>query len=380
MMGFGSVPPQDPHKALHSAEGALRGEPTGRADNPVVKVWDVAWLVFEKPDLDRAERFARDFGFTVTSRTPDELRLRGTFPGTDAVVIRRGPRAGFVGPVFQAQERPDLDRLAARTGARVKPLPGHRDGAVVELLDPSGLAVAVVHGADVHPVLPDQKPLVLNTGTSWPRVNTTQRPAREPSRIQRLGHFVFETPHFTTALNWYQETLGLLVSDFQFLPRERALGPTMAFMRCDRGGQAADHHTMALHLSPRTGYVHSAYQVADLDALAAGGAYLAERGYHRAWGIGRHILGSQIFDYWRDPDRLMVEHFTDGDRFDASVQPGWAPMTASGLAQWGPPVTRDFLGTNPSPALLREVYSALREPDSEVTAKRLLSLVRAMSS
>ena len=56
--------------------------------------------------------------------------------------------------------------------------------------------------------------------------------------------------------------------------------------------------------------MHSAYQVGDLDALAAGGEYLRERGYHRSWGIGRHIQGSQIFDYWRDPDGFLVEHFS----------------------------------------------------------------------
>jgi hypothetical protein len=52
-------------------------------------------------------------------------------------------------------------------------------------------------------------------------------------------------------------------------------------------------------------------------------------------GIGRHVQGSQIFDYWRDPEKPMVEHFTDGDLFDNTVEPGWAPLTASGLAQWG---------------------------------------------
>ena len=43
----------------------------------------------------------------------------------------------------------------------------------------------------------------------------------------------------------------------------------------------------------------------------------------------------------------MVEHFSDGDMFDCTLEPGWAPFTGSGLAQWGPSVTKDFLGTNP---------------------------------
>lgn len=45
----------------------------------------------------------------------------------------------------------------------------------------------------------------------------------------------------------------------------------------------------------------------------------------------------------------MLEHFADGDLFSCDLEPGWAPMSASGLAQWGPPVTRDFLGATPSP-------------------------------
>ncbi|MEU3642430.1 VOC family protein [Lentzea sp. NPDC034063] len=364
------------HRDLHSQDGAHRGEHTGRARNPVVKVLDLAWLVFEKPDLDRAEVFARDFGFTVSSRTPDELRLRGTLAGTDAVVIRRGPRSRFVGPVFRAAESSDLDRLARHAGTEVRPLGA---GRIVDLVDPSGIPVSVVHGADAGSLLPGQTPLRHNTGGSPLRVNATQRPAREPARVQRLGHVVLQTPRFLAALDWYLDTLGMIVSDFLFLPGQRDLGPTMAFLRCDRGDTVADHHTLAMHLGPELGYVHSAYQVTDLDALAAGGEYLAERGYRRSWGIGRHIQGSQLFDYWRDPDRLMVEHFADGDVFDSSLEPGWAPMSASGLAQWGPPATRDFLGTTPSPAKLRAVLAALRDEDTELTAARLLALMKAMS-
>ncbi len=60
----------DPHQGLHSEDGARRGEHPGRDRQPVIKVADIAWLEFVKPDLDRAETFARDFGFTVAARTP----------------------------------------------------------------------------------------------------------------------------------------------------------------------------------------------------------------------------------------------------------------------------------------------------------------------
>ncbi|MFF0033369.1 VOC family protein [Streptomyces avermitilis] len=371
--------PQTPHQDLHSEQGALRGEHPGRSRNPVIKGADLAWLEFEKPDLDQAEVFARDFGFAIAARTEGELWLRGTFAGSPCMVIRRGRASRFIGPAFRAAERADLDRLARATGSTVRDIGVPGGGQSVALLDPSGLPVRVVHCAEQLPALPEQEPLILNFGTDHRRTNATKRPPREPSRIQRLGHVVLETRVFARTLDWYLDTLGMIVSDFLFLDGQRGRGPTMAFVRCDQGSVAVDHHTLALHLGPGTGYVHSAYQVTDLDAIAVGGEYLTERGYQRSWGIGRHIQGSQLFDYWRDPDHFMLEHFADGDLFSCDLEPGWAPMSASGLAQWGPPVTRDFLGANPSPAKLREVMTALRD-DNELDPARLLGLMKAMSS
>ena len=106
------------------------------------------------------------------------------------------------------------------------------------------------------------------------------------------------------------------------------------------------------------------------------------RMFHRSWGIGRHVEGSQIFDYWRDPDGLLVEHFTDGDRFDCTLEPGWSPMTASGLAQWGPPASKDFMGISPGRETVRELASmvtALRE-DNEFDLSRLRGMLKMATS
>lgn len=157
----------------------------------------------------------------------------------------------------------------------------------------------------------------------------------------------------------------------------------MSFIRCDRGRMPTDHHTLALTLGLSNRYVHSAYEVTDLDALAAGGEHLLDEGYRRSWGIGRRILGSQIFDYWRDPDGFLVEHFADSDIFDAGLEPGWAPMTASGLAQWGPPATKDFLGMAPGRdalAELRSILTALRSDDNEFDLERLRGLLKVATS
>jgi catechol 2,3-dioxygenase-like lactoylglutathione lyase family enzyme len=354
----------------------MPGEHPGRSRDPLVKVAGLAWLEFEKPDLDRAERFLTDFGFTVADRMPDTLLLRGRQAAAACLVVRRGPRSRFVGPAFHAAAREDLDRLARGADGTVA---AHWSGHAVVLRDPSGFPVSVVHGVPEFPALPERAALPLNFGSRPVRVDCTQRPEHRAAEIQRLGHVVLATTRFRAALDWYLDTLGLIVSDFLYLDGQRERGPAMAFIRCDLGSAPADHHTLAMTLQPRAGYLHSAYQLTDLDEVAASGEYLRERGYRHSWGIGRHIQGSQIFDYWRDTDRLMFEHYTDGDVFDSTLEPGWAPLSVSGLAQWGPKATADFTGAR-EPGVVVAAVNALREAGNEVDLRALRGLIKAMNS
>ena len=370
------------HNDLHSEQGAVRGEHPGRAAHPVIKVHSIGWLEFAKPDLDRAELFARAFGFETAMKSPETLYLKGSDGGTPCVVIRKGPRTKFLGPTFLAADGADVLRLAGALDRTAVSLPDDLGGVAVDLVDPSGMPVRVA--AELHelPATAPQSPQVLNVGHERPRLNETVRPPREPARVQRLGHVVLMSNRYQQALQWYLDNLGLIVSDFLFYQGQRERGPVMSFMRCDRGDVPADHHTLAMSLGPSNKYIHSAYEVADIDAIAAGGEHLLDLGYRRSWGIGRHIQGSQVFDYWRDPDGFLVEHYADGDLFDCSLDPGWAPMTASGLNQWGPPATADFLGTAPgreSLEMAKDVITSLRG-DNEFDLGRLRGLLKVATT
>ena len=185
------APSEDPHRSLHSQTGARPGEHPGRSGNPLVKVAGLAWLEFEKPDLDRAERFGTDFGFTVVDRTPQALVLRGRQAGSACLVVRRGARPRFVGPAFTAAARDDLDRLARGTGGTVT---AQRGGHAVLLRDPSGFPVRVVHGVPEQPALPERAPLPLNFGPELARVNATKRPAGGRQRSSGWGTWCWGPP------------------------------------------------------------------------------------------------------------------------------------------------------------------------------------------
>jgi hypothetical protein len=140
----------------------------------------------------------------------------------------------------------------------------------------------------------------------------------------------------TSALSedWYKARFGFITSDEIEMAPGMALG---AFMRCDRGDTPTDHHTLFLLQSPNgPGFNHAAFEVAGFDDLMRGHTHLKRSKRQAAWGVGRHILGSQIFDYWKDPWGHEVEHWTDGDVFTAADGSNKATLQDLLSVQWGP--------------------------------------------
>src|SRR5271163_3196523 len=144
------------HNDLHSDQGARQGEHPGRSRDPIIKVHDIAWVEFEKPDLVRAEAFSRAFGFSTALRTDNELYLRGTDPGSPCVLIQQGPRSRFVAAAYTVQDQSDVLRLAEATGTRMRALPETLGGVAVDLVDPTGVTVRVVDGTYQLAPLPPQ--------------------------------------------------------------------------------------------------------------------------------------------------------------------------------------------------------------------------------
>lgn len=306
--------------------------------DPAINVCDVVYPRLRAPDLDQMEAFLVAFGLERAARTERALYMRGAGPHHHVHVTERG-EPGLVGFAFLAADVRDLERLARAPGASVlhtidEPGGGRR----VTLTDPHGFVVEVVHGIETRtPDLPDSLP--LNLGARLERERAVKRTPRRPARIRRLGHLGLNTPDVEGTFAWYHRHFGLLKSDAV------AFGGTelVQFCRCNRGATVTDHHTLliAQARSPRPSLNHAAWEVCDLDDVWLGHEALAERGHRHHWGVGRHTLGSQIFDYWRDPWGHVHEHFTDGDLLDASHRLGVHGFDDAG-SQWGPQIPPDF--------------------------------------
>lgn len=305
---------------------------------PIIRVTDIAFPRFQAPDLDVMESFLVDFGMQRAARTETALYMRGTDAQHHVHVTHLGEPA-FLGLAFHAASRDDLVKLSRVTEHPIVALDEPGGGEVVHLHDPDGRRVDVVHGIAPVATLPLATHPPLNRGVERVRFNTLQRVQPGPSQVKRCGHAAIKTANLEQLWHWYQRHLGMLISDdFYIEAPERPLG---RFARCDRGSDPADHHTLLLIETGETKLGHVAWEVADFDDLMVGHERLASIGARQYWGIGRHILGGQIFDYWKDPIGFTVEHWTDSDLLDSNVPAGSHHLLEAGN-QWGPPPPPDL--------------------------------------
>jgi catechol 2,3-dioxygenase-like lactoylglutathione lyase family enzyme len=349
--------------SLSTSQPARHPEPLARAKK-------LTHLIFERQDLDLAEEFLVEFGLRIALRTERALYARGTDPSAYCYRVERGARARFIGFGVSVDSRDELLRLSAGPISE-STHPG--GGEEVSLTCPAGFAVEVVYGQHCPEALPRRGPLAFNQTGQTRRVNEGQRPDVAPPEVLRLGHVVLEVAQFQRASAWYTSHLGFVPSDVQVLPDG---SPAVVFMRLDLGETPADHHTLALAQSFLDAYGHSAYELVDADALGMGQRVLREAGYKHAWGIGRHILGSQLFDYWCDPWGDKHEHYCDGDVFTADAPMGVHPLSRAAMSQWGPPMPASFTRPSFTVANLTSLARNLRQsPDLSLRKLRTLAKV-----
>lgn len=298
----------------------------------IIKVEDIAFVRFQAPDLSEMRAFLEDFGLKCFEQD-DTLYARANDGAPFSHVTHIGEKR-FVGLGFQAQSRQDLELLAKREGVCVEAVDWPGGGYVVRLTDPDGNLVDVVACQTFDQAAPFPPETLLNCLGERRRLSAPVRIDPSPSHVHRLGHAMIMVGDFASSSAWYTERLGLISSD---QVEDEANKPIGAFMRVDRGNIPADHHTLAMVAPPGgPGFGHAAFEVAGFDDLMKGHSYLKERNREHAWGVGRHKLGSQIFDYWRDPWGHELEHWTDGDVYRADDPTGTGSIEDLLGTLWGP--------------------------------------------
>jgi len=345
-----------------------------RSKAPIVKAEQLLFVHFERPDLEQTEQYLRDFGLVVTERSQHDLFMRGAGPQPYIYRVTQGPNARFLGLGFSVPSKEDLRKLATAFGCRIESAKTPGGGSFVRLQDPEGVTVDILHGFTAGNKMPLRAAIPHNAPNQIVRVNDTQRPTLEPPQVTKLGHLVLEAPDFNKSARWYMDTLGFIPSDVMCLPDGTPVG---SFMRLDRGDEPTDHHTLFVAMGLESKVDHVAFEVVDLDAVEIGQQVMLANRYKHSWGVGRHLLGSQIFDYWRDPWGQKHEHYADGDLFDSAQEPGYHLLDRQGLYQWGPDLPDDFIDAGMTPGRLWTVIKTAVKDRSRL--KMMLALKNSLS-
>jgi hypothetical protein len=183
----------------------------------------------------------------------------------------------------------------------------------------------------------------MNTGSEpLRRAGTLMRLPKEPTPIRRIGHGVMGSPKLVETVQWFRDTLGFLCSDDVYVESpDNLIG---SFNRCDRGDVYVDHHVFFCIKHEKAGLNHLSFEVHDVDDVFSGHERLEKLNkYEHMWGVGRHLLGSQVYDYWADPWGRVHERWADTDRLNMQSGSNLLPAHEALISQWGEPPPERFI-------------------------------------
>ncbi len=289
------------------------------------------------PDPEVGCQFYTDFG--MESRADGErVVMRCAGRDQDQIILIGGAERKRLHHICLGTRQEDLsgieERLAA-AGVKLldQPYDGAGDGLWFE--DTDGVLVCVrVAEEDSARGEPE---LHYNTRGYKRRLNS--RGCSEHSyvaRPRRLGHILLFSADLPAKVELYTGALGMKLSD-------TVEGSAIAFLRSGNGG---DHHVIALAQSEKPGLHHVSFEFGTVDDIGMATTNMAEKGHKSFWGLGRHVIGSNYFHYFRDPWGGLVEHFADIDMIDEDQDwevKDWT--TEHNYARWATdgPAPDDFL-------------------------------------
>lgn len=312
-----------------------------------MKLTKLVHMRYQHPDLDEITVFLRDFGMTVAHKTESARWFKGYGEDQYVYYAQKGEKK-FLGGCFEVESYAELEKAAKVPGAgsieELKDAPG--GGHLITLHDPEGFPISLIHGQEKKTPGPYPEILTTNYEHEKPRVARFQRFKPGPAAVHKLGHYGLCVQNFQSQTEWYTRTFNLVPTDILYVPSSSSPDSKQdvaIFAHIDLGPNYTDHHTIFFSTNKTSHVHHSSFEVHDFDTQSLGHEWLAKKGYKSVWGVGRHILGSQLFDYWWDTTGNMIEHYADGDLVNEDTPVGWGAAGDESLAVWGPEVPKWFL-------------------------------------
>lgn len=297
-------------------------------------IYNLQHVALAVPDLEAGRAFYEKMGlegrahddglmFRCDGRDQDQVRL---IPGT-----RR--RLAYVSFGAASADLKTVQGDLERRGVKPVDAPVKVNDDGLWFHDPDGDLINVRAAPDAMQYKPG---VLINNPGDFKRRGRRGAPNRAvEAKPRRLGHILKFSHDVPRAIAFYTEALGMKLSD--------RIGDVVAFLRF---GLDSDHHTLALAKGDGPGLHHMSFEMGNVDQIQFCAQRMIDAGYQDAWGIGRHIYGSNYFHYIRDPWNGLVEYFWDIDFIPAGA--AWDVENAEpgpdSLYQWAvTPPPADFL-------------------------------------
>ncbi|KAI8659936.1 VOC domain-containing protein [Fusarium sp. Ph1] len=334
-----------------------------KSSDSKIKVLRLGHVYYKHKDSAKAEKFLAAFGFIEVKREGKRIYYRGYGSEPFLYCLEESSTNEFGGAALVVESPEDLEKAGAifPDATEIYDLeeaPG--GGRCVTVKDPiDGWPLHLVYGqTPVEPMkdyryldfnfvgrfLPfdstEADPLLLKPHKKNRAGNEFQRFEKGPALIHKLGHFGLCVTQFQKTFDFYTTNFNFVPSDIQHDETGRHIA---SFIHLDLGETFTDHHSFFIFEGPKSHVHHSSFEVHDFDVEVLGHDYLRDQGYQNCWGVGRHVLGSQIFDYWYDPSGFIVEHYVDGDQVNCHSKTNIELATPDGLHVWGPRLPEGFL-------------------------------------
>ena len=296
-----------------------------------VGVHSLDQFVLAVPDLSTAQTFYSCFGLDIQERG-NALAINTFGHDHQWGSLIEGKRKKLHHISFGCYAE-DLSRLKERVEANgvalLDPPPGFESNGFW-FRDHAGMLIEVKVAPKSSP---DHKAAM--SWTSSPEGVAAAPPRSKAPRVhpRRLSHVLVFTTDVDRAVDFYGGNLGLRLSD-------RSPG-IVAFMH---GIHGSDHHMLAFVQSSAPGMHHISWDVGNINDIGLGAMTMADKGYTKGWGLGRHVLGSNFFHYVQDPWGSFCEYSSDIDYIPK--ENAWHAGDhdpEDSFYMWGPNVPDDFV-------------------------------------
>jgi catechol 2,3-dioxygenase-like lactoylglutathione lyase family enzyme len=282
------------------------------------------------PDLVEEAKFLTAFGLEVETQV-DRLLLRtvGSNHVWGQILPGEKKKLAYVSMACYEGELEGIRQQVATAGGAFEAQhpSGSADGFWFR--DPDGVLFQVKVGAKTQP---DQK-------TDMPDLtipsNVRGAPARSKAplaRPTRMSHMALFTSNVTRSLDFHIRALGVRLADRS--------GEIIAFTY---GRHGSDHHLLAFLSGGGPGLHHSSWDVPSVEDCGRTNTQLRAAGYDRHWGPGRHVLGSNYFNYAKDKFGQWWEASSHIDFIEKNAD--WTIANFAdedSLYLWGPDMPEEF--------------------------------------